>query len=154
MAMVPFYTLFRDLALQEMRTLTIQGDTELPDGEYGFLELYCDDVDCDCQRVIVQVISRGTGREIWATIAYGWQSVEFYEERVGSTVLALQCQGPSLDPINIQSEYAPALLRWFEVALRDPPYVERLKRHYALFKGAIREKHRRRKPRRGRARPG
>jgi len=58
MGMVPFYTRFRELAFQEMRNATIQGWEDLPDGEYGFLELYCNDDQCDCRRVLIQVIAK------------------------------------------------------------------------------------------------
>jgi len=27
----------------------------IPDGEYGFVELYCDEPDCDCRRVVIDI---------------------------------------------------------------------------------------------------
>ena len=41
MPMVPFYTRFRELAFREMRTVTVHGHETIPDGNYGFLEFYC-----------------------------------------------------------------------------------------------------------------
>lgn len=135
MAMVPFYTRFRELASREMRSATIRGWEDLPDGEYGFLELYCDDSQCDCRRVLIQVIARSEPASAWATINYGWESEAFYFRRLGNAELAKECTRPTLDPLNPQSPYAPAALRLFEIVVQDQAYVQRLQRHYALFKG-------------------
>lgn len=139
MPMIPFYTKFLDLAPKETRTITVQGRADLPEGEYGFIELYCDEVDCDCRRVIIDVMSPTTGPKIWATINYGWESLAFYEKWIRNKEDAKGCKGPSLDPINPQTEYSPTLLRLFEYLLEDEAYVERLKRHYYMLKGAIQE---------------
>ncbi|MBA3441078.1 MAG: hypothetical protein H0T92_14530 [Pyrinomonadaceae bacterium] len=52
MMMTPFSTKFADLAWQETRTITVCGRDELPDGEYAFVESYCDEASCDCRRVM------------------------------------------------------------------------------------------------------
>ena len=45
--------------------------------------------------------------------------------------------GATLDPLNPQSEYSGALLNLFqEVLAADPEYVQRLQRHYKMFKSA------------------
>ena len=140
MAMAPFYELFRDLAFKEMRSATVNGWKDLPDGEYGFLELYCDEVDCDCRRVLLNVVSPTAGDKVLATINYGWESLEFYKQWSRGAQDAAEMKDATLDPLNPQSQYSPALLRLFEFILTDEAYVERLKSHYALFKGAIHEK--------------
>ena len=137
MPMVPFYTRFRDLAFKEMRSATIRGMPGLPDGEYGFLELYCDEPACDCRRVVIDVIAPTTGPKIWATINYGWESLEFYEKWIRDKETARECYGATLDPLNPQTEYSDALLRLFNQVLQDEAYVERLKRHYQLFKSDL-----------------
>jgi len=43
-------------------------------------------------------------------------------------------QGPSLDPLNPQTEYSSILLDLFREILQSPGYVERLKRHYQMFR--------------------
>ena len=134
MGMVPLYTQFRELALQEMRSATIQGWKDLPDGEYGFLEFYCNDDQCDCRRVLIQVIAKSDPAKPWATINYGWESKAFYYRRLGDNELAEECTRPTLDPLNPQSKYAPALLRLFGEVLQDTAYAQRLQRHYELFK--------------------
>jgi hypothetical protein len=140
--MVPFYTRFRDLAFKEMRSATVRGMPGLPDGEYGFLELYCDEPGCDCRRVVIDVITPTTGPKIWATINYGWESLEFYEQWIRDKETARECYGATLDPLNPQTEYSDALLQLFKHILQDEAYVERLKRHYQLFKSDLRARRR------------
>jgi hypothetical protein len=142
MAMVPFHERMRELALNETRSVKVEGTAGLPAGEYGFLELYCDDPACDCQRVMIDVISPQHPREILAVINYGWESAEFYRRWIGkgksliSDDTARQAQGPLLDPLNKQGDHAPALLRLFQMLIQDEKYVQRLKRHYMLFRSA------------------
>jgi hypothetical protein len=141
MAMVPFYTRFRDLAFKEMRSATIRGMPGLPDGDYGFLELYCDEPSCDCRRVLVDVVTPTSGSKIWATINYGWECLEFYEKWMHNKETARESYGATLDPLNSQSEYSYALLRIFNNLLQDKAYAERLKRHYQLFKADLQKNH-------------
>jgi hypothetical protein len=138
MAMVPFYARFRDLALRETRSAAVQGMRNLPDGEYGFFEFYCDDPNCDCRRVLIQVACPGTGGKIWATLNYGWETPEFYAEWAHGEEAAQDCRGATLDPLNPQTEYSDALLGLFKDLLRDKAYEARLRRHYELFKQELR----------------
>ena len=67
----PFYERFPEVAEKETRTITIFNDPELPAGEYGLIEAYCNEPDCDCRRVFLNVCSWQRGERI-AVIAYGW----------------------------------------------------------------------------------
>lgn len=136
--MVPFHTRFRDRALAEMRSATVPDRPGLPAGTYGFLELYCDEPDCDCRRVILQVVSPDSGAKVWATINYGWETAEFYRQWSHADDELHPLHGACLDPLNRQTERAPALLALFRWVLTDESYVARLKRHYELFKQAVR----------------
>ncbi|MCX7016890.1 MAG: hypothetical protein NTW86_30750 [Candidatus Sumerlaeota bacterium] len=148
MPMTPLYTRLGRLAFDETRMLDVRSHPTLPLGKYGFLELYCDELDCDCRRVIIQVFREDFSRQTWATIAYGWEDVSFYHRSWVSEEDAWRFKGPSLDPLNTQTEHSSALLELFQDLIRNPDYVERLKRHYSLFKDAIlKEKESRRKPR-------
>lgn len=152
MAMTPFYTRFRDLAFQEMRVAHVQGRADIPDGEYGFLELYCDEPDCDCRRVIIDVIARTTHSKIWATISYGWEEPEYYATWSRNQEAAKGMSGAELDPLNRQTEYSLALLMLFEQIVRDEAYVERLKRHYQMFKADLKQEAGARSARKGKSR--
>jgi hypothetical protein len=106
--------------LRETRSVEVRGRPDLPDGEYGFVELYCNEDPCDCRRVIVQVVSRAAVDKVLAAIGYGWEPIAFYRKRLrGDSAKAKDCKGPSLDPINEQGEFAPALLKLFRVVLQD-----------------------------------
>src|SRR6266581_1506064 len=79
MPMIPFIERFPDLGGRETRSVTATQRPDLPDGEYGFVELYCDEPGCDCRRVTIDVLRPETGwSKIWATISYGWESLDFY----------------------------------------------------------------------------
>ena len=140
MPFAPFSERFPDIAARETRSATtaerIHG---LPPDEYGFLELYCDEPGCDCRRVMFFVVSRGR-RQPEAVIAWGWESRDFYARwmHTDDPEMIRELQGPVLNLGSPQSSHAPALLDLFKnVLLRDPEYVERIKRHYRMFRETI-----------------
>ena len=55
----PFSEYFPKIAEEETRVITILPDTNqlLPVGQYVFLEMFCNEPDCDCRRVYFYVIS-------------------------------------------------------------------------------------------------
>jgi len=143
MPYVPFHEKFPKLAENETRVLTVFEDRELPPDEYGFYESYCDEPDCDCRRVFFNVFA-GRQKKILAVITYGWERKRFYQNWLGfnDPKAIRELQGPDLNSLSPQSKYAPALLRMFRtVLLKDPKYIERLKRHYAMFRKAVEQDH-------------
>jgi hypothetical protein len=137
--MIPFHSRFPDLAARETRCLhVLQSGGALPVGEYGFIELYCEDPRCDCRRVLLQVRSAQAPDTVLATINYGWESTEFYTRRLhGDAQAGGEIADASLDPVNTQSRHAEVLLDLFrDVVRNDPAYVARLARHYEMFKAA------------------
>jgi hypothetical protein len=123
--MVPFFRVDRDLAARETRTVTLfQPRDGLPVGTYGLIESYCPDPDCDCRRVMLNVVEETRPTHYLASIGYGFDR-------------DAEDAGPYLDPLNEQSRHAGALLRLVEeVVLSDRRYVARLERHYELVKAA------------------
>jgi len=138
MPMTPFVERFPEVGARETRSVTVTHRQDLPQGEYGFLELYCDEPGCDCQRVMIDVLRPETGwSEIWATISYGWQSLDFYRKWGGAASDPIEIKGPYLDPLNPQTKYSSALLNLFRFLLQSPDYVERLKWHYQMFRDSV-----------------
>lgn len=134
-----FYERFKELALKETRSISVQNNPDLPEDEFAFFEAYCADKNCDCRRVMFNVMSRRLGKAV-AVIAYGWESKEFYARwyRSDDKSIAREMQGPSLNGASQQSELAPALLELVRnQLLQDPAYIERLKRHYQIFKEKV-----------------
>ena len=122
MAMVAFHEYFPELAQKEVRSAILKDEGELPEDEYMFVESYCDEPDCDCRRVLLNVMSRKR-QKFEAVISYGF-------DRNGDM------PGPFLDPINPLGEYAEAVLGLSKFVLSDLRYVARLERHYQMFKAA------------------
>jgi hypothetical protein len=138
----PFYERFGDLALQETRSVTIFNHPQLPDDDYGLLESYCNDENCDCRRVFLNVASRKR-KKFLAVIAFGWESKKFYINwyKRNDPEIIRDLQGPILNFGSPQSELAPALLELVREVLQDPAYLARIKRHYWMFKEKVDPKH-------------
>lgn len=132
-----FFHKFPKIAATETRNATFLNNPEIPDGKYGFLELYCTKKDCDCRRLLINVIDVNNNCKQVATISYGFDDLKYY----GSTKsTALENKGPFLDPLNIQSKYSNFLLKFFKnTILKDEKYIQRLKKHYKMFKKSVNE---------------
>ena len=139
MPFTEFHNYFPDLAEQEIRSFTVLNDERIPPGSYGLIESYCDEPDCDCRRVFLTVFSSRSKR-MEAVISYGWDSAAFYAGwlRTDDAELIAELRGPVLNKLSPQSSLAPAILETVrDVILQDEAYVERLKRHYRLFRDHI-----------------
>lgn len=140
--MVPFMERFPEIGARETRSVQVTQHPDLPDGEYGFVEFYCNESGCDCRRVIISVLRPETGwSKIWATIGYGWDTLDFYRNWSRASCDPVEMKGPSLDTFNAQSEYSAALLDLFRLLLESPDYVARLRRHYRMFRESVDGKH-------------
>ncbi len=141
MPYAPFFEYFPEIAEKETRSVMILASSpyRLPPGEYGLLELFCDEVDCDCRRVFLFVVTPSSSSPE-AVVAYGWESREFYVNWAGEDLeeVVEPLMGPVLNLASPQSARAPEILRLIKnEVLRDAAYVERLKKHYALFRSRI-----------------
>lgn len=133
MILEEFASKFLRIAAQETRTVKVLEDGRLPKGEFGFLEFYCPEPKCDCRRVTLRVSS--PDGKVWASISYGWETKRFYSRWARNQSDVDDMAGASLDPLNEQSEFAEEFLALFEeMVATDRKYVERLKRHYRMFK--------------------
>ncbi|HLK67753.1 MAG TPA: hypothetical protein VKU19_30185 [Bryobacteraceae bacterium] len=139
MPMVPFAQRFPKLGPAETKSVKVlSGDDDLPAGDYGFIDFYCDEKGCDCRRAMIVVLRPETAwNKLWATISYGWETKEFYQNWLPHGDPA-ELQGPTLDPLAPQSELSPALLELFcRIVLPSPGYIDRLKRHYQMFRETV-----------------
>lgn len=158
MSYVLFHDYFPELAHQETRSITVTPDADigLPAGDYGFLEMYCDERGCDCRRVFFHVITSFRKR-VEAVVAWGWEEPDFYAKWLGDDdpLVLAEIKGPALNLGSPRTELAPAILEIVRnVLLRDPKYVARIKRHYGMFKdkidGRARPRSRKRRPKKKR----
>lgn len=116
-----------------------RNDWRLPPAEYGFMEMYCNEPGCDCRRVFFSVISPRAS-QVEAVITYGWESKSFYRKwlRQGTAEEIASLQGPELNPLSPQGPHADQLLDLFkDVLLKDQAYLERIKRHYRMFRATV-----------------
>jgi hypothetical protein len=130
------------MAEAETRTITVFADrseTGLPPGEYAFCEMFCNEPGCDCRRVFFYVVASFRKR-CEAVIAWGWDSPEFYANwfHHDDPEVIADLMGPCLNIGSPRSELAgPILDLARSVLLKDEAYVERIKRHYQLFRAKI-----------------
>ncbi|WP_293910844.1 hypothetical protein [Deinococcus sp.] len=136
-----FYSRFPELAIAETRVITIFPDSvvPLPPGEYGLMEAYCTEPGCDCRRVFLNVVAPGKS-EVQAVISYGWERRAFYVRWFGrdDPDVIRELKGPALALGQPQSALAPQILDTVkQVVLTDQAYVQRLKRHYQMFRASL-----------------
>lgn len=141
MPYTPFHSRFPDVAEHETRSVTVLKPSKfnLPPARYAFLEMFCDEPGCDCRRVFFSVVS-SLRKEVEAVIAWGWEEREFYVKWMGDDdpLIIDDLKGPVLNLASPQSNLAPALLDLFrEYSLQDTAYIERVKRHYDMFRRDI-----------------
>ena len=60
----PFIERFGELAWKETRSLRFFKDPRLAGDEFGFIELYCNDENCDCRRVMFDVVSKNQQKSV------------------------------------------------------------------------------------------
>ena len=133
-----FIARFNELGWKETRTATTLNHSKLPEDSYGFIEMYCNDEDCDCRRVIFEVFSEKSLKPV-AYVSFGWEKAAFYARWLGEndSVTVKELQGPILNPGSPQSKLAPAILELAKDILSDRNYVARIKRHYKMFKETV-----------------
>ncbi|MCL6639258.1 MAG: hypothetical protein K6T80_06205 [Firmicutes bacterium] len=75
---VPFYEVCPN-AGEEMRVISVRNHPRLPDGDYGLIDSFCADPDCDCRVIYIFVISESRPG-VLASITFGWEPLEFYRK--------------------------------------------------------------------------
>ncbi len=141
MPFVPFHDYFPKLSEKETRVITIRDDIsfQLPSGDYGFLEMYCNEPNCDCRRVFFSVASSRT-EKIEAVIAYGWETSNFYAKWMhdNNPKMIAELKGPVLNMGSPQSRWANQILKLTkDVLLKDEAYIRRIQRHYQMFREQV-----------------
>ena len=133
-----FVERFSELGWKETRTATTLNHPKLPKDSYGFIEMYCNDEDCDCRRVIFEVVSENSRKPV-GYVSFGWENAAFYARWLGDNdpVMIKNLQGPILNPGSPQSKIAPNILELAKDILQDQNYVTRIKRHYKMFKETV-----------------
>lgn len=134
----PLYELLPELAERETRKVTLSQEAfGLPAGLYFLVESYCSGKNCDCRKVMINVVPSNT-RKIIGTIGFGWENEKFYTKWMrGDKKIGRQMVGAYLEDgiaQNLLSEDAAKCLELIENSLKDPDYIDLIKKHYQSFK--------------------
>jgi len=148
------HELIPELAMKETRTIIVfEGNKYgVPPAEYALIEMYCNEKDCDCRRVYITVVSSVANAAV-AVLTYGWASEKHYVKWVShgahKDISELDefdqyavrfMRSANLSDANKQSKIAHLVLQMVkENAFQDRDYVDRLKRHYKLFRESVRK---------------
>jgi len=143
---MPYEQLYERLpavAETETRSITLLEDSMelgLPAADYGFLEMFCNEPGCDCRRVFFTVIS-SRSQDMEAVICFGWEKKEFYHNWAGYALSEgdiEELQGPGLNLGAPETQYSDGILELFKKVLwKDQEYIERVKRHYRMFRATV-----------------
>lgn len=136
------YDRFPEIAKAETRSILVLEKPEghkLAPADYGFMEMFCNEQGCDCRRVFFSVISSQT-KAIEAVVTYGWETKDFYRKwlKHGTEEDIAGLQGPELNLGSPRGKYAEGILKLFkDHLLKDRAYIERVKRHYKMFRATV-----------------
>ena len=135
---VPFLEYFPELFERETRKVTLSEEMfGLPAGLYFLLESYCADKNCDCRKVMINVVLEDNIPNVSDTIGFGWEDEKFYSKWVGDEISGGQMVGVYLEPGRINTDRSQKYLELVKNSLRDPHYVKIIKKHYKRFKNLL-----------------
>jgi hypothetical protein len=145
MPFAPFFTLLPEVASRETRTATPSGPPGAGRETFSFVEMFCNEPGCDCRRVVFYVVSedqvrKGNLDEPLATITFGWEPRSFYRKWASfplSDEDLRELTGPALMRLAPQSDRAEEMLGYARLLLSDAGYVERVVRHYGMFREMV-----------------
>ncbi len=121
--MIPYHILFEEQARHETREITLKGISGIPDDSYGLVEFYCPDPECDCNMVMLALLSQRLMKQV-ATLVY------FFDPKDVPPGMS----NPDLD-LAPQASFAKNFLEWFSAHVqKDRAYVDRLNVHYHQIK--------------------
>jgi hypothetical protein len=147
--MRPYFILFPPRSPVETRLLFARRSADgIPDGDYRFVEFYCDEPGCDCRRVVVQVWDQEN--RTLAAFSFGWESPEYYARWLKSDDVQMAREMASVTRgfTGPRSRSEDAFFAEFKKAVGEPSYVAKLRKHYEQFRAAVAANAKARKPRR------
>lgn len=133
LALLGYYDVFPDKASTDLRVAYFTEDmpeSPILSGAYVFTEYYCNDLACDCQRLLIKCLyhpNENSKPEEVATFSYTWDEslAKPWAEILGDV------DNPFFDPLHFQAPCAAELMDfWHDMFCRDQRYANRLKSHY------------------------
>jgi len=134
-----FFTFFPEIAEKETRVIQFFNGSELAGDTLVLIEMFCDEPKCDCRRVMLNVFSEKR-KEIVATIAFGWENEAFYKKwyPYGDANDIKELKGPALNSMSQMTDISEFVFKTVnEQTLSQQSYIDRIVRHYNLFRKRI-----------------
>ncbi|MBU0569686.1 hypothetical protein KKB40_02795, partial [Patescibacteria group bacterium] len=105
-------------------------------GTYFCIENYCTEKNCDCRKVMINIIYEKDPDITLATISYGWESLKYYKKwAYGSKFLAKQVHGLHVELAGHQSNFTQFFIdKLRDITERSDKFANTFKNHYELFK--------------------
>ena len=124
--------------MHQVRSVSIRQSPKLPDGEYGFVDTYCNDSKCDCRKTMIQVMLNG---KLVSIINYGWESKAYYKNWIGGDEddddeFVSGMHGASIDISSPNLVDENAILELFN-ALKNDMWISKFKFYYNEVKTTI-----------------
>lgn len=119
----------------QTRSVTLNGDPCLPNGEYIFIDSYCTDNTCDCRKTMIHIIH---DNKHVSTVSFSWENPRFYLRWLRSTAshkLAREMSGVSIDyssPDLVSREGVLLMVNH----LLDKTWIAKIKENYRLIRKA------------------
>jgi len=135
MPFAQLYSLLPEVAKRETRGIYSPRPDGTPGDGFAFVEMFCNEPDCDCRRVVFEVFQTGNTTVPVATLTYGWEPESFYREWAGFPMEPgdiEELKGPALMRLAPQSVLADRTLDLLRELLADEGYVGRIVEHYRL----------------------
>lgn len=136
-----FFDKFPELIASECRNIfAIEGMyNHIPEGNYGFIELFCNRPGCDCRTAMIAIVTSEPTSKLWAVLRYGWESSQFYFDWLGDkSELSEKLPGVFLDPGSPDNLLAKEFLSVFTSMIEnDKKYAARIETHYQMYRDLI-----------------
>ena len=118
-----------------IRTVGLRDSPQLPDGDYTFIDMYCTDPSCDCRKTMIQVMHDDIHV---ATINFGWESPEFYQQWMGGDIDESMppLHGATIDITSPNKVSPQGILALFN-ALLDQKWISIMQDHYSAVKAHL-----------------
>lgn len=124
--MLPLSSLCPDLARDETKVLELGFGSNEPTTHVGFVERFCDEKDCDCRRVTLQLVDLDDRRELAAV------GFDFDVDIPAPGDHAVYFERTSRNTLE-----AHLLRAVVEGLIRHTDYPSKLERHYQTFRDAV-----------------
>lgn len=107
---------------------------------YKLQDLYCTDPVCDCRKVVVHLIRRGT-HDPEAIVNFGWSTLSYYLKWGLTSQEARDLKQGCLDPLSPDLPQTKWRLQWFQRLIEERRYELQslFEQRYALTKIALKK---------------